>query len=78
MIVACQCAFLLSSTFTNGNIIRILGRNKFYLKNTDIIEKLGKVDTIVFDKTGTITQNTKAIVEYEGKQLTDVEQQLVR
>ncbi len=78
LIVACQCAFLLSSTFTNGNIIRILGRNKFYLKNTDIIEKLGKVDTIVFDKTGTITQNTKAIVEYEGKRLTDVEQQLVR
>ncbi len=78
LIVACQCALLLSSTFTNGNILRILGRNKFYLKNADIIEKIAESDTIVFDKTGTITQNKEALVEYEGKRLTQIEQQLIR
>ncbi|MBL7890261.1 MAG: heavy metal translocating P-type ATPase metal-binding domain-containing protein [Bacteroidia bacterium] len=78
LIVACQCALLLSSTFTNGNILRILGRNKFYLKNADIIEKIAESDTIVFDKTGTITQNKEALVEYSGKRLTEVEQQLIR
>lgn len=78
LIVACQCALLLSSTFTNGNILRILGRNKFYLKNADIIEKIAESDTIVFDKTGTITQNKEALIEYSGKRLTEVEQQLIR
>ncbi|MBL7883959.1 MAG: heavy metal translocating P-type ATPase metal-binding domain-containing protein, partial [Bacteroidia bacterium] len=78
LIVACQCALLLSSTFTNGNILRILGRNKLYLKNSDIIERLGEVDTIVFDKTGTITQSSKVSVVYEGKPLLEKEQQLLR
>jgi len=78
LIVACQCALLLSSTFTNGNILRILGKNKLYLKNADIIEKLGEVDTIVFDKTGTITQNTNVSIEFEGKKLGEKEQQLIR
>ena len=32
-IIACPCALLLSNTFTNGNILRILGRNRFYLRS---------------------------------------------
>ncbi|OFY85388.1 MAG: ATPase [Bacteroidetes bacterium RIFCSPLOWO2_12_FULL_35_15] len=78
LIVACPCALLLSSTFTNGNMLRIFGRNKFYLKNAGIIEKLGNIDTIVFDKTGTITQNNESIIEYDGKALSAEEQQLIR
>jgi Cu+-exporting ATPase len=78
LIVACQCALLLSSTFTNGNILRILGKNKFYLKNSDVIEKLGSIDTIVFDKTGTITQNKHSLIKYEGITLTKQEEQLLR
>lgn len=78
LIVACPCALLLSSTFTNGNILRIFGRNKFYLKNSDAIEKLKNIDTIVFDKTGTITQNNEAVVNYEGRKLMHYNSQLVR
>ncbi len=78
LIVACPCALLLSSTFTNGNMLRIFGRNKFYLKNAGIIEKLGNIDTIVFDKTGTITQSNESIIDYEGKALSIDEQQLLR
>ena len=78
LIVACPCALLLSSTFTNGNILRIFGKNKFYLKNAGVIEKLGNIDTIVFDKTGTITQSNESVIEYSGKELTSIEQQLLR
>lgn len=78
LIVACPCALLLSSTFTNGNILRIFGRNKFYLKNSDAIEKLKNIDTIVFDKTGTITQNNESIVNYEGRKLLKYSSQLLR
>ncbi len=67
LIIACPCALLLSATFTNGNLLRIFGRNKFYIKNALVIEKLTKIDTIVFDKTGTITHGSS--VKFVGKKL---------
>lgn len=58
LIVACPCGLLLTSTFANGSLLRILGRHKFYLKNAGVIAQLAECDTILFDKTGTITQGT--------------------
>ncbi len=69
LIVACPCALALTAPFTFGNILRILGKEKFYLKNALVIEQLAKVDTIVFDKTGTITTNKKSNIKYTGKSL---------
>lgn len=66
LIVACPCSLLLSATFTYGNMLRIFGRNKLYLKNASVIESLAKIDTIVFDKTGTITQTSASVIHYEG------------
>lgn len=69
LIIACPCALLLSNTFTNGNILRILSRNHFYLRHATVIEKLSMIDTIVFDKTGTLTAGTDMDVVYDGKPL---------
>ena len=69
LIIACPCALALSAPFTLGHIMRILGRHKFYVKDTLTIEKLSKIDTLVFDKTGTITQTKKSQIEYKGKAL---------
>ncbi|WP_281239289.1 MULTISPECIES: heavy metal translocating P-type ATPase metal-binding domain-containing protein [Flavobacterium] len=69
LIVACPCALALTAPFTMGNMLRIFGNKHFYLKNALVIEQLAKVDTIVFDKTGTITTNTKSNITYEGKEL---------
>jgi len=77
LIVACPCALLLSSTFTNGNILRILSKHKFYLRHPDVIERISAVNHIVFDKTGTITQNKLPQVSYEGRALTIQEQRMV-
>ena len=71
LIVACPCALALTAPFTTGNILRILGKKKFYLKNALVIEQLAKVDTIVFDKTGTITTNKKSNISYEGIALSE-------
>ena len=71
LIVACPCALALTAPFTFGNVLRILGKQKFYLKNALVIEQLAKVDTIVFDKTGTITTNKKSNIAYEGTSLSD-------
>ena len=66
LIVACPCALALTAPFTFGNVLRIMGKQKFYLKNALVIEQLSKVDTIVFDKTGTITTNQKSKISFEG------------
>jgi len=77
LIVACPCALLLSNTFTNGNILRILSRNKLYLRNAETIETIADVDHIVFDKTGTLTDSRVQDVEYIGESLNPAQQRLV-
>ncbi|MBK8657904.1 MAG: HAD-IC family P-type ATPase [Bacteroidetes bacterium] len=64
LIITCPCALALSSPFTLGNILRLLGRNKIYLKNALSIEKLAQVNTIVFDKTGTLTNTKNARIDF--------------
>lgn len=71
LIVACPCALALTAPFTMGNVLRIFGKQKFYLKNALVIEQLAKVDTIVFDKTGTITTNKKSSISYQGRTITE-------
>ena len=78
LIVACPCALALSAPFTLGHIMRILGRNKFYVKDTLTIEKLAKIQTIVFDKTGTITHNKRSDVHYEGKEIEEFDFQNIK
>ncbi len=78
LIVACPCALALTAPFTFGNILRIMGKQKMYLKNALVIEQLAKVDTIVFDKTGTITTNKKSNILYEGIDFSDENSQLIK
>ncbi|MEZ5083435.1 MAG: heavy metal translocating P-type ATPase metal-binding domain-containing protein [Bacteroidales bacterium] len=72
LIIACPCALALTVPFTFGSTIRQFGRQGFYLKRTEVIEQLFKVNTIVFDKTGTITQNRALNIEFIGDDLTDI------
>ncbi len=64
LIVACPCALALSTPFTFGNTVRIFGRNKFYLKNSSVVEDLAKINMIVFDKTGTITKSGDGAIKF--------------
>jgi Cu+-exporting ATPase len=66
LMVACPCALALAAPFTYGNMVRVFGRNNFYLKNADIIERLASVDAVVFDKTGTVTHGSNPEVEFIG------------
>jgi Cu+-exporting ATPase len=61
---------LLSNTFTNGNILRRLARNHFYLRNAQTLENLAAADTILFDKTGTLSTGKFTEVRYHGEPLT--------
>ncbi len=78
LIVACPCALLLSATFTNGNMIRILNKYKLYVKNASVIEQMSEIDTIVFDKTGTITEQGKSEISFQGAELSSNQSQVIR
>jgi len=78
LIVACPCALALSTPFTLGNAMRIFGRNRMYLRNTSVIENLAKVDSIVFDKTGTITQLGKSDLIFTGAVLNSFQQKMIK
>ncbi len=69
LIIVCPCAIALAAPFTLGNMLRIFGKHKMYLKNTKVIEKLSKITTTIFDKTGTLTTNRKSEVVYKGNEL---------
>ncbi len=78
LIVACPCALSLTIPFTFGNVMRVFGRNGFYIKNTEVIEKLTQANTVVFDKTGTLTHSRSMNIVWEGDEISATEQQWVR
>jgi Cu+-exporting ATPase len=69
LIVACPCALALSTPFAFGTTMRIFGRRRFYLKAADIVEAMARIDTVVLDKTGTMSEAGSADIRFVGEQL---------
>jgi Cu+-exporting ATPase len=61
LMVACPCALALAAPFTFGSMMRAMGRHGFYLKNAEVVERMACIDTIVFDKTGTVTNGAEQV-----------------
>ena len=77
LIISCPCAIALSIPFVFGNLLRILGKNGIFVKNINSLETLTKVNSVVFDKTGTITDVSKSSVSYFGEALDDEKRMLI-
>jgi Cu+-exporting ATPase len=78
LIIACPCAIALAAPFTLGNMLRIFGKKKFYLKDVSVIEKMARINTAIFDKTGTLTTRQHDTITYEGAELSLGEKSLLR
>lgn len=78
LIIACPCAIALAAPFTLGNMLRIFGKKKFYLKNATVIEQLAETDAIVFDKTGTLTTHKENTINYFGSKLNHIEKSILK
>jgi Cu+-exporting ATPase len=77
LIVACPCALAMTYPFSLGGAMRVFGRNSFYLKRTGVVEALSKIDTIVFDKTGTITRNDGLGADFSTLESSDEQLHLI-
>ncbi|HRP17713.1 MAG TPA: HAD-IC family P-type ATPase [Ginsengibacter sp.] len=77
LIIACPCGLLLTSTFTNGYVMRILAKNGIFLRHPYFIERFGNVNHIVFDKTGTLTSAGSMKAEYTGTPLSDEDREII-
>ena len=78
LIIACPCAIALAAPFTLGNLLRILGKKKCYLKNASVLEKMAAIDTVIFDKTGTLTSTKNNNITYVGKVLSSDDEVLLQ
>ena len=78
LIIACPCAIALAAPFTLGNMLRIFGKHKFYLKNATVIEQLASINSIIFDKTGTLTTHKENTISYIGGELNQQEKQILK
>ncbi|NGM63452.1 HAD-IC family P-type ATPase [Sphingobacterium sp. SGG-5] len=67
LIIACPCALALTSPFTLSAALSIFDKNKLYIKNTSAIEQMAAIDTVVFDKTGTISSPNAATMYFDGQ-----------
>jgi len=73
LIVACPCALALAAPFGLGAGQRLLARRKVFLKDATVIEALAAADTIIFDKTGTLSSPGAASAVFDGGALNEAE-----
>jgi Cu+-exporting ATPase len=78
LIIACPCALALTAPFAFGNMLRLLGKQGFFLKNALTVEQLSGVTDIIFDKTGTLTTNNATKIHFIGEPLSTFQNQAVK
>ena len=64
VVIACPCAIGLAAPITLLISSNESSRNGILIKNSSSMDRLSKIDTVVFDKTGTITDNTPKIINF--------------
>lgn len=74
LIIACPCALAMAVPFLMGNGVRILGLNGAYVRGPQVIEALAQTDTLVLDKTGTLTYADQRDIRWHGAALSQEEQ----
>jgi P-type Cu+ transporter len=73
LIIACPCTLALSYPMALGNTLRKFGKRKFFLKNIETIEILAQTNTLILDKTGTITESQSFSIQWNGEPLSQLE-----
>jgi Cu+-exporting ATPase len=64
LLVACPCAMGLATPITVWGALNTLARRGIVAQSGDFVEKLGQVDMLVFDKTGTLSAGDMRLADF--------------
>lgn len=64
LLVACPCAMGIATPVAVWSALAAFARRGLVARNADCVEKLALVDTVIFDKTGTLGQEEMEIVDF--------------
>jgi heavy metal translocating P-type ATPase len=62
LVVSCPCALVLASPSAMTAALAVAARLGILIKNTRFLESLGEIDTLILDKTGTVTTGRLEVV----------------
>ena len=63
LVVSCPCGQMLVSSAPMIAVLSVATKRGILIKNSKFIEELGDIDTVVFDKTGTITEGNLSLTD---------------
>jgi Cu2+-exporting ATPase len=66
LVVACPCALGLSVPLALSVALLRAARAGVFIKNPDALERLLSVDTVLLDKTGTLTEGRSTVARWQG------------
>ena len=66
LVVACPCALGLSVPLAISVAVLRAARSGVFIKNPDALERLRRVETVLLDKTGTLTEGRSTLTRWQG------------
>jgi heavy metal translocating P-type ATPase len=64
LVIACPCALGLATPLAITAAVGSASREGLLIADSSVLETMGKIDTVVLDKTGTVTQGDFRLVEF--------------
>jgi heavy metal translocating P-type ATPase len=67
LVIACPCALGIATPLAITAAMGAASRRGILVSDSRVLEQIEKVDTVIFDKTGTVTEGDFSVVECAGK-----------
>ncbi|MBS1826586.1 MAG: cadmium-translocating P-type ATPase [Acidobacteria bacterium] len=69
LVIACPCALGIATPLALTAAVGAASRLGILVRDADVLERLGRVDEVVLDKTGTVTEDRFELLEYDEADL---------